>query len=61
MESAFDHHRRNLAMAQAACKDSDSLGWNAELWRYLSVIIENVSKDMNVIAWWAVSDLIIYA
>ena len=27
----------------------------------LSVIIENVSKGMNVIAWWAVSDLMIYA
>ena len=44
MESAFDRHRRNLAMAQAACKDSDSLGWNAELRCYLSVIIENVSR-----------------
>ena len=61
MESAFDRHRHNLATAQAACKDSDSLGWNAQLQRYLSVIIENVLKDMNVIAWWAVSDLIIYA
>ena len=61
MEFAFDHHRCNLALAQAARKDSDSLGWNAELRYYLSVIIENVSKDMDVIAWWAVSDLMIYA
>ena len=46
----FDCHHFKLELEQAACKDSDSLGWNVQLQCYLSVI-----------AWWAVSGLIIHA
>ena len=32
-----------------------SLGWSAELCLYLSEIVEDVTRDTDIIAWWAVS------
>ena len=59
LESTFDCHRHEL-LEKAAHENNDSLGWAAELHRYLGVIIENVSKDMDVIVWWEVCDLVIH-
>ena len=51
--SAFDCRRRELEANR--CMNGYSLGWQEELRRYLTCIADNVSKDMNVIEWWAVS------
>ncbi|KIM62265.1 hypothetical protein SCLCIDRAFT_120139 [Scleroderma citrinum Foug A] len=51
LESTFDCHCCEL-LEKAAHENNDSLGWAAELCHYLGVIIENVSKDMDVIVWW---------
>ena len=54
LDSTFDCHRHEL-LEKAACENSASLGWAAELCCYLSVVIEGALKDMDIIAWWAVS------
>ena len=51
--SAFDRRRRELEANRRM--NGYSLGWQEELRRYLTCIADNVSKDMNVIEWWAVS------
>ena len=51
--SAFDRHRRELEANRRM--NGYLLGWQEELRRYLTCIADNVSKDMNVIEWWAVS------
>jgi hypothetical protein len=50
LESEFDRHRR-LRLEKESTR---SLGWQSELRNYLSVIADDVSKEMNVIDWWAV-------
>ena len=54
LESTYDHHRHGI-MERATCENSASLGWAAELRRYTSMVIEDASKDMDIISWWAVS------
>jgi len=54
LDSTFDRHRREL-LEKAARENSALLGWATELCRYLSVVIEGALKDMDIIAWWAVS------
>ncbi|KIM51958.1 hypothetical protein SCLCIDRAFT_142179 [Scleroderma citrinum Foug A] len=49
--SAFDRRRRELEANRRM--NGYSLGWQEELRRYLTCIADNVSKDMNVIEWWA--------
>jgi len=54
LDSTFDRHHREL-LEKTTRENSASLGWAVELRRYLSVVIEGASKDMDIIAWWAVS------
>lgn len=54
LESEYDRHRREL-LEQATRNNESMLGWAAELRRYLTVMEQNVSKDMDVVAWWQVS------
>ena len=60
LESTYDRHRRGI-MERAARENSASLGWAAELRRYTSMVIEDASKDMDIIAWWAVSIIMHFA
>ena len=48
-------------MERAARENSALLGWAAELRRYTSMVIEDASKDMDIIAWWAVSIIMHFA
>jgi len=56
MESMFDHHRHEL-LEKATHEKNDSLGWAEELCHYLGMIAEDVLRDMDVIAWWVVSNV----
>jgi hypothetical protein len=52
LETDFDHlHRTLLTQAQT----NENGGWEAELWRYLKDIPDDVSKETDVIDWWGVS------
>lgn len=57
LESEFDRHRRLLV--EQANHTSSSMGWSAELRRYLTELSPNVSKNMDVISWWSVSGFIV--
>ena len=48
LASEYDQHRRMLIKKSL-------LGWSAELHLYLSEITEDITRDMDIIAWWAVS------
>ena len=48
LASEYDQHRHMLIK-------KSSLGWSAKLCLYLSEIVEDVTRDMDIIAWWAVS------
>ena len=52
LESEYDHHRRKLAVEMAM--SADNSGWKAELRYYLNDIPLDVSKDMDIVVWWAV-------
>lgn len=52
LESEFDRHRREYL--QQASVRSDSGGWKTELRRYLNDIPTEVSKETNIVTWWAV-------
>jgi len=52
LESDFDRHRR-LLLTQSA--NSRAEGWAMELRRYLGDLPADVTKDMNIVNWWAVS------
>ena len=52
LESEYDRHRRML-IEQA--NRNKSMGWAAELHCYLTELLDNVSKDMDVVSWWSVS------
>jgi hypothetical protein len=49
-ETEFDRHRQKLIAASAKNE-----GWAAELRRYLKDIAANVTKDTDIVQWWAVS------
>ncbi|KAF9220021.1 hypothetical protein BS17DRAFT_759993 [Gyrodon lividus] len=55
LESEFDQHRRSL-MEKAS--RTSTLGWAAELRCYLNDLPSNVSKDMDIVAWWSVSHIV---
>jgi hypothetical protein len=48
----FDCHRQRL-VNQAVRSE----GWRAELARYLTDVPEGVSKDTDIVGWWAVCTL----
>lgn len=50
----YERHRRAL-MENVAKQSAGTLGWHAELRRYLTIIEVDVKKDMDILAWWAVS------
>ena len=52
LESEYDCHRCML-IEQANC--NTGMGWAAKLCRYLTELLDNVSKDMDVVSWWSVS------
>ena len=54
--SAFDCCHRELEANRHM--NGYLLRWQEELCHYLMCIADNVSKDMNVIEWWAVSHCI---
>lgn len=54
LESEFDIHRRLLV--EQANRTSSSMGWSAELRCYLTELPQDVSKDMDVVTWWSVSN-----
>ena len=52
LESDFDHlHWEHLLQATVR---TDNGGWKPELWHYLTDIPKDISKEMDIIAWWAV-------
>lgn len=56
LESEYDCHRRQLLRSQAI--HANSGGWKEELRRYLHDMPTNVTKNTDIIAWWAVSTFI---
>ena len=54
--SEFDRHRRKLI--EQASRDTSTMGWSAKLRCYLTELPQNASKDMDVISWWSVSELL---
>ena len=52
LESDYDRHRRSLI--QHTAMRADSGGWKEELHRYLNDLPSDVSKNTDVISWWAV-------
>lgn len=52
MESEYDRHRRILV--QQAVYEHNA-GWAAELRRYLKDMLEDVSKETDIVQWWSVS------
>ena len=60
LESMYDCHHHGI-MERATRENSASLGWAAELRHYTSMVIEDTSKDMDIIAWWAVSIIMHFA
>ena len=52
LESEYDHHRHML-IEQVTC--NTTMGWATELQRYLTELMDNVSKDMDIVSWWLVS------
>ncbi|KAG1894177.1 uncharacterized protein F5891DRAFT_961987 [Suillus fuscotomentosus] len=52
MESEYDRHRHMLV--QQAVHEHNT-GWAAELRRYLKDMPDNVSKETDIVQWWAVS------
>jgi hypothetical protein len=56
LESEYDRHRRQLLQSQAI--HANSGGWGEELQRYLHDMPTNVTKDTDIVAWWAVSTFI---
>ena len=55
LESEYDHHHRQLLWSQAL--HANSGGWKEELRWYLHDMPANVTKNTDIIAWWAVSTL----
>ena len=55
LESDFDRHRRLLLTAQSA-SNSGAEAWATELRRYLGDLPADVTKEMNILDWWAVSN-----
>ena len=52
LESDFDYfHREHLLQATVW---TDNGGWKPELWHYLTDILKDILKEMDIIAWWAV-------
>jgi len=51
LKSEYDLHRLNLV--HDAGLNSDSGGWKMELRQYLEDLPKNVSKNMDIIQWWA--------
>jgi hypothetical protein len=49
--SEFDRHWRSL-LAQGVNEE-----WQLELWRYLQDMPADVSRDMDIVAWWSVRTL----
>jgi hypothetical protein len=45
----FDCHRKQLVSGMVSNE-----GWQAELARYLSDILEDVTKDTDIVVWWGV-------
>jgi hypothetical protein len=52
LESEYDRHRCQLLRSQAI--HANSGGWREELRRYLHDMPTNVTKDTDIVAWWAV-------
>ena len=52
LESEYDRHRRERLLQVKTC--SDNGGWKAELRQYLNDIPTDVSKETDIVAWWAV-------
>ena len=52
LESEFDHHCRSMVTQNIG---SGGEGWATEPHRYLDDLPSDVTKDTNVIEWWAVS------
>ena len=52
LESEYDHHHHKLAVETAMSTDNG--GWKAELRYYLNDIPLDVSKDTDIVVWWAV-------
>ena len=52
LESKFDHHRRSMVTQNIG---SGGEGWATELHCYLDDLPSDVTKDTNIIEWWAVS------
>ena len=52
LESEFDRHRRSMVTQNIG---SGGEGWATKLHRYLDNLPSDVTKDTNVIEWWAVS------
>ena len=48
LASEYDQHHHALIK-------KSSLGWSAELHLYLSEIMEDITRDTDIIAWWVVS------
>ncbi|KIM58417.1 hypothetical protein SCLCIDRAFT_128274, partial [Scleroderma citrinum Foug A] len=51
LESDFDRLRQEHLL-QATVR-TDNGGWKPELWRYLTDIPKDISKEMDIVAWWA--------
>jgi hypothetical protein len=58
LESEYDCHRRQLLRSQAI--HANSGGWKEELRRYLHDMPADVTKNTDIIAWWAVSAFILF-
>jgi hypothetical protein len=56
LESEFDRHRRMLLSQSGG---SDAGGWAAELRRYLGDLPVDVTKDTDIVVWWAVSIILV--
>jgi hypothetical protein len=50
LESEFNRHRRSLIEKAG---HGATLGWTAELQRYLADLPEDVMKNMNIVDWWS--------
>jgi len=55
LESDFDRHRRLLLTAQSA-GNSGAEAWATELRHYLGDLPADVTKETNILDWWAVSN-----
>jgi N-formylglutamate amidohydrolase len=56
VKSDFDRHQHQLMERANRTGTTSTIGWPAELHRYLRDLPCDVSENMDVVKWWSVSD-----